>query len=86
MVDQLSTKLDAISELTVRIRTRIDRVHQLHIADIIKIYLVFKDDHQPFPIELHTENCRREGELAYRGISFGVGDNETAGRKDERNK
>jgi hypothetical protein len=40
-------------------------MQQLHITDIIDVYLLFQNDHESPSIELYRENRCRKVELAY---------------------
>ena len=58
--------------LTIRVRSRLDRVQQLHRRDVVYIDLRFEHDDQSFPVHFHRKHRRREDELAYRRLSLRI--------------
>jgi hypothetical protein len=49
---------------TIRVGTRLDRVEQLHRADVVDVDLLLEDDDHPLAVELDGEDARRKQELA----------------------
>jgi hypothetical protein len=56
--------------LTVWVGRGIDSMHQLHVHNVIDVYLILEHYHQTFSINPHTKYCGRECELAYRRVSL----------------
>jgi hypothetical protein len=48
----------------MRVRTRLDGVKELHVADVVDVYLILKHHDESFPIEFDREDGCRESELA----------------------
>lgn len=75
---------------------------KFHIANVVKIYLIFQYYYQTLSIEAYAEDGRWECELADGGVSlshirndtlllngnthFGIGDNQPTGRQHESYK
>ena len=47
-------------------------MQELHVRDIIEIYLVLESDDKPLSIEADGQDRGGEGELAYRGMTLHV--------------
>lgn len=70
----------------VWVRGCCDRLQELHIRDIIEIYLVLKSDDESFSVEAYGQHRGGERELAYRGVTLHVIDLQAARGGDQGDK
>jgi hypothetical protein len=54
-------KQERITSLTVGVGRRLDGVEQFHRLNVVKIDLIFKDNHETFPIQFDRQHGRGEG-------------------------
>lgn len=52
-------------KLTTRVRRCFNRVQELHSLNVIEINAIFLNDHQPFPVQLHSQDGCRKCQFAY---------------------
>ena len=55
-------------EGTVRIRRGFDGVKEAHVADIVEVDLLFKDDDEALSVETDGEDGGRKGKFANGGL------------------
>ena len=55
---------------TVRIGCCLDDMEELHVGDVVDVYLDLEDDDEGLAVELDGEDGGGEEELAYHGLSL----------------
>ena len=40
-------------------------MQKFHVTDVVEVYLIFQNNHQPLPVQTNREYRCREGKLAY---------------------
>ena len=60
--------------LTLRIGTGLDSMQQLHVADIVNVDFLFKNDDQSPPVQLYAKDGSGEEQFADSRLSLGIDD------------